>query len=358
MKKQNYYLVTGALLCSAFSGLAIPIASTFADSPDRHWMVNTGFDDLNLFTCVLNSYKNANNVDDDWLVDNLGPDDPLPAEGLAHITSLTCINKGVSSATGLYNLPNLEWLDLSDNEGLQEIDLSSNTALKWLDLSGDSIATTLDLSHNQNLEQLNVQGTPLSFLDLSNNHQLAYIDIEDTNINSLDISAFSWKLRTLYANNNLTVFTEGARSNLCEGENPIVCDYGALMLVSRAVGVPQYTIDDTDNYTFDNETGYLTVTNPEGTGGYVVARNTHASGGEQIRFHLFDVDSDEPADSDSSQSTTDSNPAAPNTGSFTSDNKGLIIGISAVSISTLSIIGYLFRYVINRHRSKVHLGKH
>ena len=47
----------------------------------------------------------------------------------------------------------------------------------------------------------------------------------------------------------------------------------------------------------------------------------------------------------------------PNTGSFTSDHKGLIVGISAVVISLVSIIAYLSRYTLNRQKSKVHFGK-
>lgn len=48
----------------------------------------------------------------------------------------------------------------------------------------------------------------------------------------------------------------------------------------------------------------------------------------------------------------------PNTGSFTSDNKGLIVGISAASIASIAILIYLSRYANNRRKSKVRFGKH
>lgn len=326
MKYQTQTGIAAALCC-----LAIPAALSLSANA-----MPAPFTDQNFYSgCVEQSFAHE------------FPDEDIPVDGLtdaqlARITIMHCYIAGDPSnpeselnTSGIEKLTSLEYLDLS-NQAISSIDLSSNTALRWLDLSNNPIIATLDLSHNQNLEQLKVQDTPLSSLDLSNNQHLAYINIENTNINSLDISAFGWALHTLYANNNLTVFTEGATSNLCEGEDPIVCDYGALGLVSRVGGTPQYVIDDTANYTFDRETGYLTVTNPEGTGGYIVARNTHTSGGEQIRIHLFDIDSDDPVDTDTdsdggSDSSDESSPqsaasnsdvAAPDTGSFTDSGQG------------------------------------
>ncbi len=92
---------------------------------------------------------------------------------------------------------NLTSIDLSHNTNLTElslhannltsIDLSQNTKLTELSLSSNDL-TSIDLSHNTDLTELRLQDNSLTSIDLSHNTKLTYLDIANNSLTSIDLS--------------------------------------------------------------------------------------------------------------------------------------------------------------------------
>ena len=134
----------------AIGSLLTPSAS--ASTPAQNWMENTGFNDINFFLCVLDEFQTVNDISAPS--DIYGLDDALPDELLANITTLSCVDADVTDTTGIDKLPNLESLDLSNND-ITELDISKNIKLKRLNIEETSI-WDLDVENNADLEELGI----------------------------------------------------------------------------------------------------------------------------------------------------------------------------------------------------------
>ena len=164
-----------------------------------NWMINTGFDDSNLFGCVLEAYKDANGVTEDYLFSTIGTDGALPDSGLANITSLYCMEANVVSTSGIDKLVNLTRLVL-DNNNINTINVLQNTKLSYLSLNINNISS-LDISGLSDLTSLYVTNNQLSSLNLSETYNLTNLI---ANLNQLTYVYLgdSTKLEVLYVANN------------------------------------------------------------------------------------------------------------------------------------------------------------
>lgn len=114
-------------------------------------------------------------------------------------------NVGLEGDLNLANNPMIEYLDLSNNVGITNIDVTKNDSLKVLLLVSSQI-NSLDLTQNENLTDILVVNTPLESLDLSKNLKLKEINCRANKMSELDITPFT--LNRLFCGgqqNNLTM---------------------------------------------------------------------------------------------------------------------------------------------------------
>ena len=396
LNKKGIFTI-GTLMCSIFGGLSLP-TNTFADSPDNHWMVNTGFSDINLFTCVLDEYEEVNNVDENYLIDALGPNDALPAEGLAKITSLSCVNQGVTNTTGLGALPNLENLDLSNNSNLYTIDVTANIKLKTINVS-DLPVSYFDFSNNPNLESIAtdrsltlktiayVEKREDTYLESDTSREYPYMfDLTGLKFDPLGgivyystIDDIPSATTTSFGGYMHQILTRGGSMHYgiylngdadIETHSPIFVDNNCS---EKNDGNYHCNNDIYAGETFDTEQTIDTVLSKIfNLSGYKLSKVEIVPTSANIKLTLdtntakkgvalpeayFTINYyfDQVEESDIEVPNTSIK--APNTGAFTSDEKGIIVGISAAFISAIAIIFYASRYALNRERSKVRFGK-
>jgi len=411
LKKLSAGLTSIAMLSSAVVG------TTFATNPAEQWMENTGgFDNYNFFYCVLQAYKTANSIED--LTEVLGPDDGLSEEGLAAITSLTCDSQSITSAKGVNKLPNLQVLSLAGNS-LSSIDLSQNKKLTSLRLDNNSL-TSLDVSKNVNLESLLLANNSIDSIDLTNNRVLNQFYASDATVitgdrakktntgytfNLLGLNCFGGSLSNWHVvpsdkytyDAETKLITIPKREDLADGfqltyiedggypdstitisANPaninVKTNIGNVHIRSIAEKYPN-EIWDSDDY-MDVVSTELAAQGIEGAKLNKVEAFNYSSFYYDERPNVNVGISDDSTDThvygtilaslahpnveivyyfEEPEESSDMN--APDTGLFTSTDKGVIAGISAASIALLAVVVYISRFVVNRQKAKVHFNK-
>ncbi len=93
----------------------------------------------------------------------------------------------ITSVKGIELLPGLMGLQLDNQSGLTEIDVSCNPKLEVLILYDTGI-TSIDVSKNTILKVLNLEATDINSIDVSKCHELQTLDVSNTAITSLDVS--------------------------------------------------------------------------------------------------------------------------------------------------------------------------
>ena len=161
-------------------------SNSYADDVEGNWMINTGFKDYNLFDCVLDEYMYINDVSFEDIYEEIGPNGALPESGLQNINYLSCRNYGITDATGLDKLPNIEYLNLRRNY-LTTIDLSQNAELINLDLDSN-LLTSIDLSANKKIQSLTIFNNRLTQANLYYNTNLVSLSISGNSLSELDLS--------------------------------------------------------------------------------------------------------------------------------------------------------------------------
>lgn len=226
-------------ICLIFSMFLIAFASynvnkLFANLSGDEAPVNTAFDDINFYKCVVDRYNTEEKASKNYKEDSLNDSE------LSRISYLDCSNQNIKSTKGIEKLTDLEILDLSDNEltsidfskneflkivtlknnqlisvvkntvslrefnvennKLSEINVSDNVNLKSLTVSSNKL-TSIDVSSNTNLERLTLNSNDISDIDLSNNVALKILGVAGNKISSIDLSK-NISLTHISLNNN------------------------------------------------------------------------------------------------------------------------------------------------------------
>lgn len=229
-------------ICLIFSMFLIAFASynvnkLFANLSGDEAPVNTAFDDINFYKCVVDRYNTEEKASKNYKEDSLSNSE------LSRISNLDCSNQTIKSVKGIEKLTDLEILDLSYNEltsidfskneflkivtlknneltnvvkntvslrkfnvynnKLNEINVSDNVNLELLDASSNKL-TSIDVSSNTNLETLNLNSNDISDIDLSNNVTLKVLDMTSNKISSIDLSKNISLTHISLDNNKLT----------------------------------------------------------------------------------------------------------------------------------------------------------
>lgn len=82
---------------------------------------------------------------------------------------------------------NLEWISLSDNTGISEIDVSNLLKLRSLSVYSTGVSE-IDVTQNPLLENLNLYNTQISELDVTQNPLLIFLNIQRTTVSELDVT--------------------------------------------------------------------------------------------------------------------------------------------------------------------------
>ena len=140
---------------------------------------DAGFADENLYNCIKE--------DDEF------------GGGINTISNLSCINKSITSLSGIEQLTNLQELNVGGNE-LTSIDLSGNTKLRWLEASHNQITS---VKFPQSMQTFVLNDNKLSTLDLREYKNLVSVEVEDNELTDLNVFGISTLSRLELKNNQL-----------------------------------------------------------------------------------------------------------------------------------------------------------
>ncbi len=107
-------------------------------------------------------------------------------EAEAFTGTLDVNNSGINDATGLEAFMNIIQLNMRDNN-LTSIDVTNNPDLTYLNVRNNSL-TEIDVSYNTELTSLELEINDLTELDVSNNPLLRYLHLQSNELSALDLS--------------------------------------------------------------------------------------------------------------------------------------------------------------------------
>lgn len=265
----------------------------------------TAMVDPNFYDCVVAAYKSTYPAVEI-------PETGITDEQLLTIDTLVCNSRvdgeKITDTTGLEKMPRMAYIDLSSNN-ISAIDVSSFSNLTFLNLHSNQLTSidvrnnyslsnlylnnnnlsSLNLSNNLYLRELDASNNNLSSLDLSNNTRLSSIKLEHNKLQYLNISNTSSWLRLLNINDNQIGFLDVSNnSNLTDlmadnivlyaGIEPTISngnyiyDLSGLKFIEDGEHegfIVDFSITNTENYSYDEVDKILTVNNPEGAGLYI-----------------------------------------------------------------------------------------
>ena len=154
----------------------------FANLSGDETPVNTAFDDINFYKCVVDRYNIEENASKNYNDEQ----DRLNDDELSYIINLDCSNQNIKSAKGIEKLTGLESLNLSDNE-LTSIDFSKNEVLRKVILKNNQLTSVV--KNTVSLQEFNVYNNNLSEINVSDNVNLGFLDASSNNLTSIDVSS-------------------------------------------------------------------------------------------------------------------------------------------------------------------------
>ena len=174
MKRSLLPIAMLAIACTFATGIASVPAETVKAAGDVE-INETNFPDEKFRVSVSYYDKNKDN--------KLSEDEIKAVTEIGIYSYVSTINnlKGIEYFTYLTHL------NISEQPGIESIDLSKNVNLKYLHI-GKVKLSSLDLSKNTKLIELSLNGTDVASLDLGNNPDLKFIDLGTNKISTLDLS--------------------------------------------------------------------------------------------------------------------------------------------------------------------------
>lgn len=145
----------------------------------------------------------------DYIKDNIDKDHS-GSLSKAERNAVTEINVGhtdyndtqYDNLVGLKYFPNLQKLNCFDNN-MDELNLSENPELIYLDCSQNNLRNTLDLSKNKKLKTLICRNNKIETLNLENNAALEKLEFTNNRVKNIDLSKNTNLIELVCENNNL-----------------------------------------------------------------------------------------------------------------------------------------------------------
>ena len=184
----------------AFSMFLIAFASynvnkLFANLSGDEAPVNTAFDDINFYKCVVDRYNTEENASKKYNDEQ----DSLNNDELSRIGYLDCSNQNIKSTKGIEKLTGLDSLNLSDNE-LTSIDFSKNEVLRKVIIKNNQLTSVV--KNTVSLHEFNVENNKLSEINVSDNVNLKSLTVSSNKLTSIDVSS-NTNLERLTLNSNI-----------------------------------------------------------------------------------------------------------------------------------------------------------
>ncbi len=392
-------LLAGAALCGVMT------SDVFAAEAYQE----AGFEDENLYACVVRQY----NVDVS-MEDEIAEDEVLSDEQLASIDKLFCdyvegssddalsstfydANDPATSLVGIEKLTGLTELHVSDHGkhfagGTDwEVDLSESVSLKYIGLHGNKLISLI-LPDSDELERMNIGGNALETLDLSGKSRLRWLEVSWNHLDNLDLSDCSG-LVSLAANHNL--FTEIDLSNNKKLTGVGVVDTAVIELdVSKQPDLvelfvpedtmvkpyPDYKINDeceltlglrfvgkyntilkTEHYSFNNDTHLLTIKSLPVNNIVETNADDYENTYELFESSVYKLDLGNELTTEFKKtkdcvpkSSEESDIKVPDTGgSVAEEQNAHIMEISLVALGVVAALGFIGNYIRDRLQHRV-----
>lgn len=167
----------------------------FANLSGDEAPVNTAFDDINFYKCVVDRYNTEENASKKYNDEQ----DSLNNDELSRISYLDCSNQNIKSTKGIEKLTGLVSLKLSDNE-LTSIDFSKNEVLEKVIIKNNQLTSVV--KNTVSLREFDVENNKLSEINVSDNVNLKTLDASSNKLTSIDVSS-NTKLELLYLDLNI-----------------------------------------------------------------------------------------------------------------------------------------------------------
>ena len=285
MKKQKFAIIIGATLSSM---VFFSAPKAFADMP-------AGFTDQAFYDCIENAFKVENSSE-------TVPATGLTDEQLSRVRRANCPQfPQINNLDGINKLTGLEYLRLyNSNTFFSFVDLSHNSNLKtvilWMGIGGIDVSnshelevlelhgpvndfTSIDVTNNTKLRRLDIVNGKFRTIDLSDNTLLTYLSLMGGQLETIDLSNNS-ELTVLYLDGNNLAFLDISNNSkifgLTADDILIKVDPSLLMFEPDGAGVKaelystleflmlndapgSQIIYDTEQYTFDLDTGVLKI---------------------------------------------------------------------------------------------------
>jgi len=164
--------------------------------------VISDFADQNFYNCVVDIYNSKKGTSKTYR--EMLSDDELLQIG----NSLTCVNKGIKNVTGINKLPDLLYINLSQNH-ISAINLAKYTNLKTLDLTSNAL-TTINVSENVNLDTLKLGANSLVSIDVAKNSKLVTLELNNNRLLSIGLEN-NVLLQTLNISSNGLTKIDGSK---------------------------------------------------------------------------------------------------------------------------------------------------
>ncbi len=411
MKKKTRILSTLAFGASCVFAGGIATNNSFA-------IGNAAFEDENFYSCVVKQF-NASFPGEITIATPVS-DTVLSDAQLAKMDILNCERQGASNLWSWYgNIPS--YYEQNGPKATSVAGLEKMTGLRSLYIQGQELGS-IDLSKNINLTELSLGWNGLTEIDLSKNVKINHLGIheqitsfneptltelisanfQNSTLTSIDVSN-NKKLRTLLLDNgnpglkeidlsnNAELLTLTADSSVRLRVKPYVeisqTDNCELAVKIPLLRLSRTTVDNSEYYTYDNETSTLIFKKrPEeiiNSMYFRTVQNQIDQGTVDRIYYIFLPDSvieaydnlssctpkstkeekDIPVPDTASNTTPTSNDStntrksagvkAPDTGAMTGENNGKIIALSITAIGFAAALGYLAYYAHNRRKNRV-----
>jgi len=180
-----------SLLFFSSKGNNLHCVSVFdVDFANQNWKTNSDENTIFSTNCDDLVYVPDNNFEQ-ALID-LGYDtvldDYVNKQNILNVTSLDVSNKQITDLTGIEAFTALENLNASNNNGLDDLNITTLTNLKILNIENDLILGTIDISKNAALEELYAGTNDFKSLDVTQNINLKKLDLIYNKLTEIDLS--------------------------------------------------------------------------------------------------------------------------------------------------------------------------
>ena len=308
----------------------------------------------------------------------------LDFSGANKLSDVMIHNNGALKRLSFGEQEDLTDLGMLYDNALEQLDVSGVTKLTGLNASGNQLVT-IDLSKNVELKTLTLSNNKLTDIDVSKNKALKSLYAYGNEFEYIDVSKISDSLLNLYLDDNILVRTNFVAKQMRAGEyyyasSETSGDMFIPMIVATRLSQGETTIS-TEGAAFYKDSNHCMPGNAfciiidadilnyqnyvqlKYVGG-ASSSDTHGRDATKLNYRLeinLEAYAEEGGNNGEENvggdEENEEDVRVPNTGAFTADGKGLVVGVSVVLLSAIGVGAYLAYYTADRQKSKIHFDE-